>query len=99
MKVKWKGFSLPAFLLALLLGISPALAETGKLGKWLVYYAKDVDLSYITEADGHLKGTVQTFRPKVDPRVLYIDCPVPAAFTPEQLNTITVEYKKLDKKH
>ncbi len=98
MKIKWKGFSLPAFLLALLLGISPALAETGKLGKWLVYYAKDVDLSYITEADGHLKGTVQTFRPKVDPRVLYIDCPVPAAFTPEQLNTITVEYKRLDKK-
>ncbi len=98
MKMKWKGLSLTAFLLALLLGIFPALAETGKLGKWQVYYAKDVDLSHITESNGRLKGTVQTFRPKVDPRVLYIDCPVPAAFTPEQSNTITVEYKKLDKK-
>ncbi len=98
MRNKWKGFFAIAILLALLLGIIPALAETGKLGKWLVYYAKDVDLSYISEADGRLKGTVQTFRPKVDPRVLYIDCPVPAAFTPEQLSTITVEYKKFDKK-
>ena len=63
-----------------------------------MYYAKDLDLSHITEAYGRLIGTVQTFRPKADPRVLYIDCPVPAAFTPEQLNTIKVEYKKFDKK-
>jgi hypothetical protein len=92
------GFSLTAFLMALLLGIFPAMAETGKLGKWQVYNAKDVDLSQITEADGRLNGTVQTFRPKVDPRVLYIDCPVPEDFTPEQLSNITVEYKNFDKK-
>lgn len=98
MKNGWKRLSLPAFLLAISLGVCPAFAETGKLGKWQVYYAKDVDLSHITQADGRLKGTVQTFRPKADPRVLYIDCPVPAAFTPEQLNTIKVEYKKFDKK-
>ncbi len=98
MRSKWKGFLSAAILLALLLGIFPALAEPSKSNGWLVYYAKDVDLSHITEAGGRLEGTVQTFRPKVDPRVLYIDCPVPASFTPEQLSTITVEYKKFDKK-
>lgn len=83
--------------LALVMSCLPVQAETGKNGKWTVYYAKDVDLSGIAEKDGRLSGSVTTFRPKADPRVLRIDCPVPAEFTPEQLQAITVEYRKFNK--
>ena len=97
---KQKGASLAALLLILVLvpAAFTAHSEKSQKGAWTVYRAKDVNLAGIAEKDGRLSGTIQTFRPKAEPRILYVDCPIPAAFTQDQLQTLTVEYKKFDKK-
>lgn len=84
-------------LMALALGALPALAETGKLGKWEVHHAQEVDLSHLSQEHGQLTGIIETFRPKADPRILRVDCPVPGDFAPEQQAALTVEYKRFNK--
>lgn len=88
------GFAVWLLTLALILAAIPALA----LSAWPVHTAGEVDLSGIVEKDGRLIGSVTTFRPANGSQVLFIDCPVPAAFTQEQWQTIKVEYAKFNQK-
>ena len=66
-------------------------------GVWNDYNAEDVDLSTIREDAGGLTGYLKILRYRDKNQVLKVDCPVPQAFTEEQLRAITVEFASFEK--
>ena len=76
----------------------PGLAENNDPnGVWNDYNAEDADISTIVEKDGRLTGTLKILRFRDPSQVLKVDCPVPQAFTQEQLMALRVVFEPLDK--
>lgn len=83
--------SLLALSLMMPTGMVPAaLAEAPR-----PYRPEEIDLSGVQEVNGRLVGEVHL--PKISKLPLRIDCPVPMAFTMEQSQRLTVEYRKITK--
>ena len=66
-------------------------------GVWNDYNAEDVDLTTIQEDAGRLTGNLKILRFRDKNQVLKVDCPLPQAFTQEQLSAITVEFERFEK--
>ena len=79
-----------ALLCLMLLFTGAALAEDARL-----YTPEEIDLSNVKAVDGRLVGEVHL--PKISKLPLKIDCPIPAEFTAEQSQRITVDYRKITK--
>lgn len=85
--------------IALIVTWMPAQASESRdpNGVWNDYNAEDADISTMKEEAGRLTGYLKILRYRDKNQVLKVDCPVPQAFTQEQLRAITVEFASFEK--